>query len=108
MKLKKIIRQIHSWLSIPFGLFIMLICFSGAMLVFEKEIMEWSNPSLYRVKPTGYSPLALDELYEKALATLPYSVQITGITVFPEHDRTYQINLFRGWGNGDRKTYRRH
>ena len=93
MKLKKIIRQIHSWLSIPFGLFIMLICFSGAMLVFEKEIMEWSNPSLYRVKPTGYSPLALDELYEKALATLPDIVQITGITVFPEHDRTYQINL---------------
>lgn len=95
MKLKKIIRQIHLWLSVPFGLFITLICFSGAMLVFEKEIMEWSNPSLYRVKPNGNSPLALDELYEKALATLSDSVQITGITVFPEPDKAYQVNLSR-------------
>lgn len=95
MKLKKIIRQIHLWLSVPFGLFITLICFSGAMLVFEKEIMEWSNPSLYRVKPNGNSPLALDELYEKALATLPDSVQITGITVSPEPDKAYQVNLSR-------------
>lgn len=93
MKMKIIIRQIHLWLSVPFGIFITLICFSGAMLVFEKEVMEWSKPSLYRVKPTGDSPLSLDELYEKALSTLPDSVQITGITVFPEPDRAYQVNL---------------
>jgi uncharacterized iron-regulated membrane protein len=36
--MRKVIKNIHLWLSVPFGVFITLICFSGAMLVFEKEI----------------------------------------------------------------------
>ena len=38
--MKKIFSKIHLWLSVPFGLLITLICFSGAMLVFETEVME--------------------------------------------------------------------
>ena len=36
--MKKIFSKIHLWLSVPFGLLITLICFSGAMLVFETEV----------------------------------------------------------------------
>lgn len=36
--MKKLFRKIHLWLSVPFGILITLICFSGAMLVYEKEI----------------------------------------------------------------------
>lgn len=36
--MKRIFRQIHLWLSIPFGLLITIVCFSGAMLVFEPEV----------------------------------------------------------------------
>ena len=93
MNMKKTIRQIHLWLSVPFGIFITLICFSGAMLVFEKEVNEWSNPSLYWVEPTVESPLPLDELCAKASASLPDSVQVIGITVFSDPDRAYQVNL---------------
>lgn len=91
--MKKIIKQVHLWMSVPFGFFIVLICFSGAMLVFEKEVMEWSNPSMYWVKPTGQPPLSLDELCAKASVVLPDSVHVTGITVFPDPDRAYQLNL---------------
>ena len=35
--MKKIFRTLHLWLSVPFGLLVSLICFSGAMLVFEKK-----------------------------------------------------------------------
>ena len=38
--MKKVFRKIHLWLSVPFGLLITLICFSGAMLVFETEVMD--------------------------------------------------------------------
>ena len=34
--MKKIFEKIHLWLSVPFGLIITLICFSGAMLVFGR------------------------------------------------------------------------
>ena len=91
--MKKILKQVHLWMSVPFGLFIVLICFSGAMLVFEKEVMECSNPSMYWVKPTEQPPLSLDELCAKASAALPDSVEVTGITVFPDPDRAYQLNL---------------
>lgn len=33
-------RRLHLWLSVPFGLIIIIICLSGAALVFEKEVME--------------------------------------------------------------------
>ena len=34
----KLFRKLHLWLSVPFGIFITLICFSGGMLIFEQEI----------------------------------------------------------------------
>lgn len=80
-------------MSLPFGVFITLICFSGAMLVFEKEIMEISNPRLYYVDNVGEKALPLDVLAEKAASVLPDNVQVTGITVFSNQKRTYQVNL---------------
>lgn len=91
--MKKIFRRIHLWLSVPFGLFITLICFSGAMLVFEQEIMETSAPQRYYVEQIGEKTLPLDELAERVAGILPDSVQITGITVFSNPERTWQVNL---------------
>jgi uncharacterized iron-regulated membrane protein len=39
--MRKVVKNIHLWLSVPFGIFITLICLSGAALVFESEISEW-------------------------------------------------------------------
>ena len=36
--MRRFFKDIHIWLSIPLGLTISLICFTGAILVFEKEI----------------------------------------------------------------------
>ncbi len=47
--MKKAFRKIHLWLSVPFGVIITLICFSGAMLVFENEIMQMTHRHLYYV-----------------------------------------------------------
>jgi uncharacterized iron-regulated membrane protein len=48
--MKKIFEKIHLWLSVPFGLIITLICFSGAMLVFEDEVNELFRHELYYVE----------------------------------------------------------
>lgn len=69
--MRKIFRKIHLWLSVPFGLIITLICFSGAMLVFESEVNELMRPELYFVKKVGTAPLPVDQLLEKVAATLP-------------------------------------
>ena len=82
--MKKIFRQIHLWLSVPFGLIISLICFSGAMLVFENEVMELVRHELYYVKKVETVSLPVDRLLEEVELTLPDSVSVTGINVFSD------------------------
>lgn len=91
--MKKLFRKIHLWLSIPFGIFITLICFSGSMLVFEKEITEWCRPGLYFADEVKEQPLPLDQLMKQVSATLPDSVSITGVTISPDPKRNYQVSL---------------
>ena len=91
--MKTVFRKIHLWLSVPFGVIITLICFSGAMLVFEKEITQIANPTLFYVDKIEGDKLPLEELSEIVSSTLPDSVKVTGINVFPEPNRTYQVNL---------------
>lgn len=91
--MKKIFHKIHLWLSVPFGIFITLICFSGATLVFEKEITEWCRPGLYFVNEIKEKTLPLDRLLEQAASTLPDSVTVTSVTILPETGRTWQVGL---------------
>ena len=81
------------WLSVPFGIIIALICFSGAMLVFEDEIEEVAYRNIFFVNKTGQKPLPADILIEKAEAALPDGVRVTGLTVFSDPDRCYRADV---------------
>ena len=91
--MKKIFRKIHLWLSVPFGLIITLVCFSGAMLVFETEVNEWFRRDLYYVETVKESPLPMDKLLEKVATTLPDSVAVTGVSISSDPGRAYQVSL---------------
>ena len=91
--MRKIFRNIHLWLSIPFGILITLICFSGAALVFEKEVMELCHRDLYFVKKVEAAPLPMEQLMTKVAATLPDSVSVTGVNVSSDPERAYQVTL---------------
>ncbi|WP_175628542.1 PepSY-associated TM helix domain-containing protein [Bacteroides acidifaciens] len=91
--MKKIFRKIHLWLSVPFGLIITLVCFSGAMLVFENEVNEWSRRDLYYVEMVKESPLPMDKLLEKVATILPDSVSVTGVSISSDPGRAYQVSL---------------
>ena len=91
--MKKIFRKIHLWLSVPFGLIITLVCFSGAMLVFENEANEWFRRDLYYVETVKESPRPMDKLLEKVATTLPDSVSVTGVSISSDPGRAYQVSL---------------
>lgn len=91
--MKRAFRTIHLWLSVPFGLIITVICFSGAALVFEDEVMELCRHDLYYVKRAEASPLPMDALLAKVAKTLPDSVSVTGVSVSSDTERAYQVNL---------------
>lgn len=91
--MKKIFHKIHLWLSVPFGLIITIICFSGAMLVFENEVMQWCRPGLYRVEAAGRTSLPVDRLVSRVTETLPDSISVTGVNISSDPSRAYQVSL---------------
>ena len=91
--MKKLFRKIHLWLSVPFGIIISLICFSGAMLVFEKEITESVNYKLFFVEKVEDKSLPVDTLVQIASASLDKGVEVTGVTLFSDPRRAAQISL---------------
>lgn len=61
--MRKIFKKIHLWLSVPVGLILSIICLTGAILVFEKEITEKANSHLYKVEyKEGMIPMTPSQL----------------------------------------------
>lgn len=91
--MRKVFYTLHLWLSVPFGVLITLICFTGAMLVFETEITEKVYPNRFFVEQTATQPLSVDQILTNVAATLPADVSITGVNVSGNSNRAYQVLL---------------
>lgn len=91
--MRKFFKQIHIWLSIPFGLVISITCFTGAMLIFETEISESVQRDLYYVDSVDGEPMPLPELLSRVEPTLEEGQRITGVTISDDPTRTYKVNL---------------
>jgi uncharacterized iron-regulated membrane protein len=91
--MRKFLQKIHLWLAVPFGLIIFLTCFSGAMLVFEPEIHKLANHDIYYVSEVKEQAIPLETLMKGVAATLPDSVQVTGVTVSDNPELAYQVSL---------------
>lgn len=91
--MKHFIRKIHLWLSVPFGLIITLVCFSGAMLVFEKEVTRMLDGGLCNVERAEGSPLTVDSVAAIVARTLPEGVRVTGVTVSADPEEAYSVAI---------------
>lgn len=91
--MRKLFAKLHLWLSIPFGIIIAIVCISGSVLVFEKEILELSYPSRYFVSEVKEEPLTPAALMNSARQQLPDSIKINGLRVTSDPKRTYQVIL---------------
>lgn len=91
--MRNFFKQLHIWLSIPFGLVISITCFTGAVLIFETEITESVQREYYYVKSVKSEPLPLDELLNRVEPTLKEGQRITGVTISDDPERTYKVNL---------------
>jgi uncharacterized iron-regulated membrane protein len=94
--MKGIFRNIHKWLSIPLGIFITLICFSGASLIFEKEITEAVNHDLYYVADASGRALPVEQLAEQLAEQRPEDGSISAVTISSNPERAYQVTTEQG------------
>lgn len=91
--MRKFFKQAHIWFSLPLGIVISIICFTGAVLIFEKEITEAVQRDYYRVEPTSATTLPIEELLSKIEPTLEDGRRITGVTVYDDPERSYKVGI---------------
>ena len=88
--MKKVFKQIHLWLSVPFGLIVTLICLSGAILIFERD---FGHIGQAEVISNGQSPLPMDSILRSAEQYLAGKNRIVGVTTYPDSEHAYKVML---------------
>ncbi len=88
--MKRIVYKIHLWIGVIFGIFIFLICLSGASLIFEKDIARCIHPEYYHIEP-GSEPLPLANLLRAVETTLEPESRIAGVTISSDPSVPYRI-----------------
>ncbi|WP_294453282.1 PepSY domain-containing protein [uncultured Bacteroides sp.] len=94
--MKKTLHKIHLWLSIPLGLIITVICFTGATLVFEQDITRALNKHLYQAEiPQGKERLSPSEVIN-IVQDRHDGMEISSVSIPKAADATYQISFSNG------------
>ncbi len=90
--MKKILLKLHLWISLPFGLIIALICFTGSIMVFEKEINELVYKERYKVTPVSGERITPAEAAAVAAAVLPDTMNIASVQIPFDEVSTYAVS----------------
>lgn len=89
-------KKIHLWLSIPSGIFITMMCLTGALMVFQQELLEIFNRDRYFVKQEEIGTrLTLDSVISLVNSRLEADT-IQSAQVYSASDRTIQAALASG------------
>lgn len=97
--MKRFFAKLHLWLALPFGIVVTILCLTGAILVFESEIKEWTQPSLYRASSQTGKTLPFGEIVGRARTQLPDTVGISSIQVSSSPQKNYRLGVA-----GERRT----
>lgn len=89
--MKVFFRRIHLYLGLASGLVIMIACFTGAVLVFEKEMLTSFNKDRYYVTPAG-TRLTVDELVQQVKQQLPNN-KVNNVKLYSDATRSAEVSV---------------
>jgi uncharacterized iron-regulated membrane protein len=87
--MKVIFRNVHLYLALASGIVIAISCFTGAALVFEKELQHLIYPKRYSVEERG-ARVALSQLIKKLQTKVPGAV-ITNTKIYSAPERSVEL-----------------
>lgn len=93
--MRRVVRALHLWIAIPTGVIITIICITGAIMVFQDEILEIIHPQRYLVSPNGNTPLHLDSLIAQVNSEL-IDDTIQSVQLYSDPSRTTRATLSKG------------
>lgn len=94
--MRRFFKRLHKWLSIPVGIIIVITCLSGAILVFQEEILEAVNPEHYFVEDVKGSPIPLEQLIPIVNKQLTNN-SVSGVRIPSDPERTYTMTMKEGF-----------
>lgn len=89
--MKVFFRRIHLYLSFAAGLVILICCATGAILVFEKDLMMAFNKDRYYIEATG-AKLSADSLVKSVKKAYP-EAKINGVKVYDATNRSAEVSV---------------
>ncbi len=97
--MKKLYRTIHLYLGLACGLVIAVVCFTGATLVFEKELEGMIYPERRHV-PVGAERVAVETMMAAVKARAPRG-KVTMVKVYGDRERPVEIGYRLGGEKGE-------
>ncbi|MFN7120337.1 MAG: PepSY-associated TM helix domain-containing protein [Saprospiraceae bacterium] len=88
--MKVFFRTIHLYLSLAAGLVILVVCFTGAVLVFEKEMQMALYPERYFVEPSA-KQASLAQMEQNLQQTVP-GATLNSAKIYNNPKRTIELN----------------
>ena len=109
---RKVIHVMHLWVGIPCALFLFIMCLSGTLYVFNREITQWVDHSKFEVTvPAHTDPLPMATLitllekdqkgFKTTSITIPQSK--TQAWTFGMQQQESNKKALKGQGSGERK-----
>ncbi|MDR2085387.1 MAG: PepSY domain-containing protein [Bacteroidales bacterium] len=94
--MRKFFRAIHKWLAIPAGIVITITCLTGAILVFQDELLRLTHHSRYYVEDIKEETILMEILIPMVNAQLEDNA-VVNVSIFSNPKRTYQMSLENGF-----------
>ncbi len=92
--MRKLFSRLHLWLSVPVGIFITVICLSGAALVFEQEIKNALNRDLYISDTKGrQNRMPPSQLIAVVKKQIPDSLRISELRIPGKEGKSYSLSF---------------
>lgn len=93
--MRKLFRTLHLWLALPAGVFAVILCLTGAILVYQRDIQQALGASQYYVPAhEGRQALPLDTLVRVASRVAEAdSRQLISMTLYADPSRTLDVGV---------------
>ena len=88
--MKNFFRDIHLYLSLAAGIVIAIVCLTGAILVFEKEMQQSIYPERYTVEPAG-RPVPIEKMVGVLTEKVP-GAKVASVKIYTDASRTVELS----------------
>jgi uncharacterized iron-regulated membrane protein len=89
--MKIFFRNIHLYLSLAAGIVIAIVCFTGAVLVFEKEMQQLIYPERYKVNPVASAQVTLEKMVSEVQAKVS-GANVSSVKIYTDPERTVEVS----------------